>query len=173
MASYAGMSENAVKSYAEGNKPKSRWNKKDLIIAIDNAIKENKIQLKVDYDSLIKLPLEALKEAVLGYAGWHHTGRKYNETDFWGVNDYRIGLLTDADIVELKKKYALKREQKKNEVSEKWLCEYRVHTYIDYKPRSVPVQSTGIIKGNWFRSDKDGTKHSIKASGFKKIKEIK
>ena len=90
------MSINALESYEAGEKPWSKWSKKDLIEIVE------KISTKNFVDILKKTKLELLKAALLTYRGWHHTSCKYNETEFWGFiwSDEETGEIEPFDSEE-------------------------------------------------------------------------
>lgn len=99
MAGYNGysMSNNAVDAYLGGEKPKSRWTKAAILEAVSE-IDESKAE------RLRKVPLDALRGAVLSYSSWHHTSSHYNRTDFYSVSESKVDALTDEEISKLEKR---------------------------------------------------------------------
>lgn len=102
----AGMSNNAVSAYAQGKKPLSKWNKKEIIVGCENLFKNpnewdkehNAYELSHAEDLmnfLKSLPLKKLREVALDYKEYHHTGKYYNSTEFYDLYD-NIGDLVDS-----------------------------------------------------------------------------
>lgn len=74
------MSERAAQAYESGLKPLSKWTKSEII--------ENVVEFGAwSEGELKKYPKAILVECFLVYAEWHHTGKLYNETMFWGINE--------------------------------------------------------------------------------------
>lgn len=66
-------SERAQEAYDAGSKPISKWTKDEILSAYSPEAAEK----------LEKLPLKKLRENLLKWKGWHHTGKFYSETDFY------------------------------------------------------------------------------------------
>ena len=78
MAGYAdgySMSNNAVAAYERGLRPRSKWNKRDILDALPA---DKRAELHLD-----KYPLAFLREHFLSLEEWHHTSKQYNCTDFY------------------------------------------------------------------------------------------
>ena len=77
MAGYSGfsMSNNAVEAYENGEKPISKWSKKDILNSIDNAIENGELVLNCSKDKLRKVRVALLKPVVSvrpsGRESWH------------------------------------------------------------------------------------------------------
>lgn len=67
------MSVNAKDSYNMGQKPLSKWSRKDII---DSYPEKHRERLNT-YDD------ETLKQVFLEPKGWHHTSKFYNKTNFY------------------------------------------------------------------------------------------
>lgn len=78
MAGYDGysMSNNARYAYGNGEKPLSKWTKKDIIAIVGQDVIDRNPQLKA-------LKLKELRAIFLTQDGWHHTSKFYNETNFY------------------------------------------------------------------------------------------
>ncbi len=74
------MSNRAVIAYDNGEKPWSKWNKKELIQDILT------INSNLDENLLKKINLLNLKNEFLEYSSWHHTSKFYNITNFYSLN---------------------------------------------------------------------------------------
>lgn len=78
MAGYAddySMSNNAVAAYERGLRPRSKWNKRDILDALPA---DKRAALHLD-----SYPLAFLREHFLSWEEWHHTSKQYNQTDFY------------------------------------------------------------------------------------------
>lgn len=97
MAGYYGfsMSNNAVEAYESGEKPKSKWTKREIIEEIKRQIEEEEAELNVSLSDIEKMPLEALMDLALYESSWHHTSGYFNETSFYSVDASEI---TESDI---------------------------------------------------------------------------
>lgn len=93
------MSVRAVKAYQDGEKPLSKWRKKDILEEV--AYLKDIGLVHFDMELFEKLNMATLKVQVLTYASWHHTGALYNETEFYCIDDVFIENLTDERILEL------------------------------------------------------------------------
>lgn len=171
MAGYNGysMSNNAVEAYRGGEKPLSKWTKKEIIEAIENAINKEGLTLNCDFEKLKKAPIGALKESCLYCSSWHHTSSRYNKTDFYSLDADGIEELTDKDIDDLISKF---QSKKKSEPSDdKWKCAFLEWTGTRKHPKVTEIVEVGIVKGDWFIRP-DGSKKKTTARGFKFIEKI-
>ena len=71
------MSVRASLAYDAGEGPRSRWTKGEMLAAIPDALASQ----------LAKHTVRTLRENVLEYAGWHHTGKYANKTGFYRMKD--------------------------------------------------------------------------------------
>ena len=157
MAGYAGfsMSNNAVMAYEDGEKPKSKWTKREIIEEIKRQLEDKETELNVSLSDIEKMPVEALRELALYESSWHHTSSYYNETSFYSVDASEI---TESDLENWS-------PRKKTET------EYRVKAkYVRWSgtmkhPKGTDVEEWGTIKGNWFYSD-SGVKKSVNGNWF-------
>lgn len=159
----------AFNAEKEGRFPKSRFTKDKILsdIELSGATLE---QLTL----ISKAPVGALRDYFLeSYGEWHHTGKYFRETDYYGV-EFVPEEFDEKDFIEFIKKFkkeeALKRKQKKEEEGKRAFCKYLVWTRKNNsKPRPKEYREEGIIKGSWFYLD-DGTKKSINSNGFEILK---
>lgn len=177
MAGYCGwsMSNNAVDAYDNGEMPMSKWGKRDIVDQIEEGVEKGDIELHCSMNKLEKLPLGVLREYFLERTSWHHTGKYYQETDFYSLNICYIEELTDEELMWLASKYKDEqrrlKEEKVAEVSEKWECSFLEWSGTRKHRKSTEIREIGTIKGNWFYR-KNGHKKSLNARGFKKIRQI-
>lgn len=90
------MSNNAVEAYNIGTKPYNEWSASEIINAVKRLYDPNIHSF--DIDKLSKIPLKALRMCTLSYSSWHHTTKKYIETDFYFVDNKKLINLSNADI---------------------------------------------------------------------------
>ena len=102
MAGYCGysMSNNAVDAYNDGEKPLSKWTKRAIIEAIEEAVECEDLQLQCDIEKLKRAKLTFLKRWCLKWSSWHHTSKFYNRTDFYELDIDYLESLTDSDLDE-------------------------------------------------------------------------
>ncbi len=90
------MSNNAVDAYEKGAKPYNEWSLADIIDLVLEIYDPE--EHGFDINKLVNTPLEAVKLCVLSYSSWHHTTKKYKETEFYFVDRKKLIMLTDKDI---------------------------------------------------------------------------
>lgn len=73
------MSLRAREAYQEGKMPKSKWNKKEILHRIKDAVGEDSVKFE-------KFKKDVLLKVMLRDAGWHHTSYKMNMTTFYEVD---------------------------------------------------------------------------------------
>lgn len=78
------MSKRAAQAYDDGEMPKSKWTKVAMVEAVRACCDENGIA----YDPAVeRLTKAELSDRFLYRSSWHHTGRFFNETDFYAVDE--------------------------------------------------------------------------------------
>ena len=70
------MSVNARDAYDSDEKPRSKWTKQEIV---------DEIKRLTGVDAS-KLTADELRVQYLKYAGWHHTGKYFNRTDFYSLD---------------------------------------------------------------------------------------
>lgn len=133
------MSVNAWNAHQCGEKPWSEWRKEDLIDAISE-----------DLQPLAsKLTLGELKGALLISTGWHHTGKYFNQTDFYEIDEDYLQKLTADKIAEIIANRQ-KREKREPKVKEKPLFVTAKVRYIEWEGKYAnyrkPVEHIEIVK---------------------------
>lgn len=136
----AGMSNNAVNAYGQGLKPLSKITNSDL--------KENNIELTLDQFK------QAAKLQLIFPAEWHHTGKGFNQTNFYNL----------PEISEYLKQHPID-VSKLNETLQENQNEVRVRgEYAEWggslrKPKFMGWKAfIGTKKGNWIFLDNGGKK---------------
>ena len=160
------MSNNAIAAYASGEKPISRWKKQDIVKALKRSNVSHEFITAVS-----RINLSILKNFLLYKKSWHHTGIRFNETDFYALID--ITLDKEADL--LQKMTISQKEYKINKVGQKSRTNKNnkstpkfIFAKIEYTKRtadgkhSYTISGEGVICGNWcYLKDK----HKKKVSG--------
>ena len=98
------MSNRAIEAYNNGEKPFSKWTKKDILDAIEEYKQESDdptvhLFYTVFYE-LAKVRAAVLKTHLLHKSSWHHTSKFYNRTDFYELDIDYLESLTDSDLDE-------------------------------------------------------------------------
>ena len=162
MSGYCGysMSNNAVEAYRSGEKPKSKWTKREIIEEIKRQIEEEEVELNVSLSVIEKMPLEALMDLALYESSWHHTSGYFNETSFYSVDASEI---TESDIEDwrLPEKIAQTERRAKAHYT-KWSGRGKSR-------QRTEIEEWGVVKGNWFYSDNGGKKKYIHGNWFENL----
>lgn len=158
------MSKRAHDAYDHGEKPYTRWTKKDILEDLEN----NEIS-EEDLKKLKKYSAKTLRAYFLVSSSWHHTSSYANETNFYIVNadkpiDYEAIDKTDKGI-----KKERKDQKNNNKIHRKAKVKYGVWEGTKTHPVLVEMESYAIIVGNWAILP-DGRKKSIKGKHFCVIK---
>lgn len=169
MAGYYGhsMSNNAVRAYENGEKPLSKWTKKDILSGINIMVKNQEIIVHFDVLLLKKVPVKVLKQKMLYCSSWHHTSEYYNKTDFYSINTSRISEFTEADI----QRFVLQKVSKEEPKEEKWRCAFLEWSGTRRHPVATEYIEEGTVKGDWFIRT-NGKKKKTSANGFRFIEKI-
>ena len=81
------MSERAASAYDMGEKPLSKWKKSNIIERLKELVALGELEATAEQLKQIeKLSLKTLKVSFLRSSSWHHTGKYYNETNFYDVD---------------------------------------------------------------------------------------
>lgn len=82
------MSERAAAAYDMGEKPFSKWTKSEIIDRLQRLIDSGDLESsEEDMKRIKRLTSRVVKIAFLKKSSWHHTGKYYNETDFYDIVD--------------------------------------------------------------------------------------
>lgn len=87
------MSNRAREAYDEGEKPKSKWTKAEIIAVIEEYARDNEIGVPLSV--LKKTPCKTLKDVLLVKTSWHHTSSYANRTNFYSVDLDKLSALTE------------------------------------------------------------------------------
>lgn len=150
--------------------------------AYDNGlISKAKIKKSDLEDAGIDLPVNFIKFLMPGIikpAEWHHTGKHYNETDFYDLEDIKEQL-QKRDIESLLEAYKEEQAEKKLE-REKESKQKGYYAYVKYgewegsrkHPKLVEYYDYVFIKGKWAYISGE-QKKKIDGKNFKIIKTYK
>ena len=165
------MSVNAYEAYENGEKPISKWSKKDFLDYIAAYADDNK--LVFDMKQIKRIRLEVLKNWLLTETGYHHMTVFYNIIYFYKIDDNEVLKLLNPEhvqkLIARSKEYSerdkarqkQKKELEAEQTEERWVCEYSVRTWKN-TPRKY-FREKGTLKGDWFYLDSGGKK---KVSGI-------
>ena len=155
------MSVNAKYAYDTGEKPYSKWTKRNIISFISNNFGN---EWKEKYE---KFSLDTLKSVLLCQSRWHHTSKYFNETTFYYIPEYMNEEDLDEGIIRCKRLEKSRKEQPKEEMKEERVkAIYLQWSGTRNHPKAIKHEAIGTIKGNWFYPDHESFKKSIKATGF-------
>ncbi|MBQ0124856.1 MAG: hypothetical protein KBS59_00850, partial [Clostridiales bacterium] len=85
------MSNNARLAYENGEKPLSKWTKKEIIDAV--------AEINPKAAELIKgFNVKTLQNYLLYNSSWHHTSSMYNKTNFYAIDENLVEDLTQEDV---------------------------------------------------------------------------
>ena len=179
MAGYKGysMSNNAVTAYNKGERPYSKWSKKDIIEAIEEALLDGVI-VRFDLKLLKSTILRVLRVVFLKLSSWHHTSKFYNKTNFFSFDKDNLQNITNetfAQIIEMDRRIwkASRANDDNNSNDGAWLCQYMEWDRSRCaKLRGERIKAKGIVKGSWFYLP-DGSKKNINAKYFRMIHRVK
>lgn len=107
------MSVRAAEAYLNDEMPLTRWTKSLILENLELLIDDSAI-----FDRLRKINLLILRDTVLTYSSWHHTGSYANETNFYTINEEMIDELNHGNLSSLEKmekemqEYRLKPKEK-------------------------------------------------------------
>ena len=96
------MSKRAAEAYGNGERPLSRWTKKELLAAIRD-------------ERIRKYSLPVLKSYFLWRSSWHHTSRFANSTDFYSIDWDRAESIDFGELDRLEQEEKEKRSGKDDE----------------------------------------------------------
>lgn len=158
MAGYAddfSMSNNAIDAYDRGLRPRSKWNKADILNALPADART--------YLQLDQYPLEFLREYFLEVEEWHHTSKHYNQTDFCRPSVVDWATSTLEDVQDLYRVWA-QRQQKAQAMKTAAPRKARVtYTHWTDKRTHRTVTEYALVRGSWIytqsglRKRADGT----------------
>lgn len=130
------MSVRAAEAYDAGEKPYSRWTKSELLDCLPMAI----------YEQAKKLTAEELKYELLCISSWHHTGKYFNQTNFYSVDEASVDRLTSDRVNQI----ISSRVKKAKTTKQKPLFVTAKIKFIEWEGRfknyQRPVAHTAIVK---------------------------
>ena len=141
------MSANAVAAYERGLKPFSKWTKADILKGIKEVVQFEEEEIK----KLKTYNLATLRE-LLTVREWHHTGKCYNKTDFYDIQNFS----SSQEVFEFLEdhKHELKRKLPAPPVFGFGKWEYWERVVINHfgkkAYRLYTEDSFGELRGNWF-----------------------
>lgn len=145
------MSERAYQAYKSGEKPRSKWTKTDLIDSVTSFNEYTEEDLK-------PFSTEVLKRYFLTWCSWHHTGKLYNETSFYDIDEDKAAKRDMDSLTEMADLVAGETRKEKTLVKahiywEEWEGSRNYGSFTDY-------DSPCIIVGKWAYLP-DGSKKNV------------
>lgn len=167
------MSVRANEAYESAEMPRSKWTKKEML----DQLEEQNCQRSGEFK---KFSAEALRHVLLESAGWHHTSKHFNKTNFYRmieVEEHEIdGLISKLKIVEqnMKEDRAEARSVKedKESLDGRWKAEWDEWEGTRKHPKRVEKKDTGRVEGAWFYPDNEFGKKRVSANSFRLIERI-
>jgi hypothetical protein len=143
------MSNRAVLAYETGEMPKSKWTKSILVEAITDARPD------IPTSKLNQVNLNILQTYFLEQTSWHHTGKYYNETVFYSLDEESIANLTYSLLDQLidRSKEARARNKANKSTPEPVRhvrCSITEWEGTRAHPKPCEFEVDGEIRGNWF-----------------------
>ena len=163
MAGYNGysMSNNAVSAYENGEKPKSKWTKTDMVdvICSISSFKPS------DFKSIKK---DVIANTLLKRSSWHHTSSRFNATDFYSIDEDKVEIIEKEGLGRMIEDSS--KPKKKVEPDPIRYC--YVH-YLEWsgsrkRPKSKDVEEYGTINKTTFTSVS-----GVKKRSFDVLKEFR
>lgn len=132
------MSKRASEAYRNGEKPLSRWTKKEIV------------SLSGD-ERMAGYPLSVLRKYFLCQSSWHHTSRYANRTDFFAISEDAI---RNIDIDELDRLAEEDMKQRQASAMEQEKPKKAIISYGEWEgtrshPRLVMREEYAIVIGRW------------------------
>ena len=158
------MSKRAHDAYDHGEKPYTRWTKKDILDVLeDNEISEE------DLKKLSKYSTKTLRAYFLEMSSWHHTSSYANETSFCIVDADKPINYEAIDVADKEVKKERRDQKNNNKIHRRAKVKYGVWEGTKSYPVLVEVETYAVIIGNWAVLP-DGKKKSTKGKHFQVIK---
>ena len=150
------MSRRAAEAYENDEKPRSQWTKDEIIDAVLN------INHDIDKNLIKKFSVNDLRLYFLERTSWHHTGKFYNKTDFYSIDEDKAKEWSNdqikthfenqkkarAEKIALKDKIAQKK--KEDEILNNYVADISYIEWINRRPYKVDLKGIKVEeKGNW------------------------
>ncbi|MGY3725445.1 hypothetical protein SAMN05421767_10428 [Granulicatella balaenopterae] len=166
------MSNNAVSAYESGEKPLSKWLKKDLLDEIiDYYVETDNQQNLLLLPYLAKVKVSTLKSKLLFNSSWHHTSNYYNKTEFYSLDTDKLDELTDTIVLNWIEQDKANRKNKKKDTGYPAKCKFLEWSGTRKHPKATEHIEIGIIRGESFYRN-NGKRKSIYANGFKILERL-
>lgn len=136
------MSVRAQEAYDQGEMPFSKWTKAAILETLNDA--------KIDVKTIKKYSVQTLRDYFLYYSSWHHTGKYFSKTDFYGIDITESIDFEELDRLEQAyKEHRVQRRQERKEIKPVIaLIKYGEWVGTRMHPKLEEHTSYAIIVGN-------------------------
>lgn len=135
------MSNNARTAYSMGEKPWTKWTKKEINETASEELTD--AELLNFRANTLTIKTDELKKLILVNSSWHHTSKFFNETNFYSLNFEEIKKLTCSAPHELKEKILKQDAIKAKKALEK---EARLEAYRLDQEKRAKEEADAIAK---------------------------
>lgn len=147
------MSNNAMLAYANGSMPRSKWTKSIIIDSLPDQIKPIAKQCYLD----------TLRYYFLIGDGYHHTGKYFNSTDFFCIDDNAIANFNPDELLQLNEQYIPQKETEFKLIYA--FCKWGEWGGTRSHPKLIPHEGYCVLKDNWAYTE-EMVKKKINGSHF-------
>lgn len=148
------MSNNAVLAYENGAMPISKWSKQAVLDELPDDVRE--IAKKYSAD--------AVRYYFLAYDSYHHTGKYFNCTDFFSIDEYAIHNFDEAELAKFDEQFKDPKVEKKSKPTLAY-CTWGEWGGTRSHPRLVNHSGYCVLQGNWAYTE-ELTKKKINGNHF-------
>lgn len=146
-----GMSKRACEAYSDGERPKSKWTKGDMLEALRSVAADMNVLLPTQ---LAKLRKKTLFAYLFTCSSWHHTSICCNETDFYSVDREAVESLTDEKVRRwLSEDSECVEAERKAPVADSEFVRIRFTEWVGQGRHKSPIEQLGwgVLAGDWCR----------------------
>ena len=87
------MSVRAAQAYGRGEKPRSKWTKRDMLAEIHDTYADRLSDEQ--WQAIKRLTRTEMLDGLFYASSWHHTSKMYNRTDFYSVDHEQMNWLLE------------------------------------------------------------------------------
>lgn len=144
------MSRRAAFAYWCGERPRSKWTKAATIegvLAVEQEQESDPFWGQVDLDRYLA---ETLRRYFLHQSSWHHTGKYFNETDFYAIDEDVVARNDAEELAELDAQVrAEKKDKPQEQRAAKGVIAYEEWEGSRRNGRFVKHEKPCLVLGGW------------------------